>query len=318
MMGEIYQYAELVITYLGPAGSQRVEERGLRLFAIIHELYHEKLDVVIEHVHDNKQQTATIPQQAFPKLPNKVTTEYSKEDWRWLLGVVFGDWTQRLWILQEQLLNRCIVALRGPELLNWETITLIPCLFQIHVLPELLTVTDWHNVSTVPWADLISVTYYLTTLCAKRRSSASAGRGLGSGYKPTTTLLYNIFAYANLLKCFDPRDRIYALLGLSSDARSLGIIPDYSESCTLDTIFRVLIEKSLDLMALTLACIGNDLSRPRAASWAYQGLRPNEHSPFYKRVTMYRPHPKTHHQLVGHIVSEVFKPTRTAICNAVY
>jgi len=45
------------------------------------------------------------------------------------------EWTSRLWIIQEQLLNAETLILRGSQLLRWEVVAFITVLFSLDLLP---------------------------------------------------------------------------------------------------------------------------------------------------------------------------------------
>jgi hypothetical protein len=56
---------------------------------------------------------------------------------RWLLQVAYGEWVRRLWIVQEQLLNRELVMLHGFSLFSWDVAADIPLPFAVQLLPKL-------------------------------------------------------------------------------------------------------------------------------------------------------------------------------------
>jgi len=69
------------------------------------------------------------------------TSSYDEEKyviwgWRWLLHVAYGEWTQRLWIVQEQCLNREVVMLHGTNLLSWDAVTTLALMFSLSLLPR--------------------------------------------------------------------------------------------------------------------------------------------------------------------------------------
>ncbi len=51
--------------------------------------------------------------------------------------MAYGDWTQRLWIVQEQCLNRELVMLHGITLLSWDAVATLPFMFGLELLPRL-------------------------------------------------------------------------------------------------------------------------------------------------------------------------------------
>jgi hypothetical protein len=90
------------------------------------------------------------------------------------------------------------------------------------------------------------------------------------------SLLSNL-CYYEQLQCRDPRDRIFALLAISSDAKTdLGITPNYEEPAS-HTFWRVSIsileKKSGGLNLLAVACQLENFSDPDCPSWSLKTLR---------------------------------------------
>ncbi len=142
-MGEIYRNAARVITYLGPSFLDKDEEK--RGIALLHRLYvHFSADY--DPIYKARGlRTAYHMKSKFPvvNLPKELQEESDELDhqkcvyqgWRWLIRVVYGEWTTRLWIVQERLLNEENVMLHGQSLLPWEAPTSIIILFGLGLLP---------------------------------------------------------------------------------------------------------------------------------------------------------------------------------------
>jgi len=97
------------------------------------------------------------------------------------------------------------------------------------------------------------------------------------------------------LKCRDPRDRIYALLAISSDTTQLSIKPDYSAS--ISEVFRMvtiyILRQASDLQVLRFACYWDNTTESAHPSWVLNGPRDQ-----HLTTTMgfhsggYTPHPR--------------------------
>lgn len=91
---------------------------------------------------------------------------------------------------------------------------------------------------------------------------------------PLISLLKHAFSLGNVLKCTDPRDRVYGLLGFASDASAHHISLDYSKTCLqvyLDTAV-ALIKKDISIMTLHNTCSEDRLVG--LPSWAPDWSRP--------------------------------------------
>jgi hypothetical protein len=96
------------------------------------------------------------------------------------------------------------------------------------------------------------------------------------GTLPLASLLKGTYIFRKGLEASDPRDRIFALLGMSADAADLRIVPDYSKSKTqvYTEVAMALIEQTgLEVLAWCnfRASPGEDCQLP---SWAPDWSRP--------------------------------------------
>jgi hypothetical protein len=144
LMGEKYREAARVITYLGPAVLDEGEEK--RGIALLQQLYvHFSADYdPIYKARSMRKAYDMIPTFPVVNLPNELQEESHEfndqksvfQGWRWLIRVAYGEWTTRLWLVQEQLLNKKVVMLHGQSLLPWEALTSIIVLFGLDLLPR--------------------------------------------------------------------------------------------------------------------------------------------------------------------------------------
>ena len=229
MMGDIYRHAERVITYLGPAAADEDEEkRGVELLNRLHAHFTPNYDFIFRA---NGMSSAWFQ---YPNLPvvtlpedlrdkaNYNEANYAAFEWRWLLHVAYGEWTRRLWIVQEQCLNRDVVMLHGTTLLSWDAVATLPLLFSLELLPK--PYANLYERRNLSGADLTLIeidksVYHIWHARKLQRQTQKA--------KPVHDLLLNMDLHQSL-QCWDLRDRIYALLAISKDADILGIVPNYS------------------------------------------------------------------------------------------
>jgi hypothetical protein len=182
-----------------------------------------------------------------------------------------------LWIVQEQLLNADTVILRGSHLLSWDALALLCALFLKRTLPlELFEAQFAKRLSPLvtvgagPHHFLSDVVYIW-----KDRQSHFPSKPRLQMVKSTSTLFSNMVMYQSRA-CREPRDRVFALLGISVDATRLGIIPDYTvaESLLLrDVSIRILSKARNPKVLLYASCMWDNLSRPELPSWAISHRR---------------------------------------------
>lgn len=111
MMGEIYQNADRVITYLGAAVDSQQEERGLNLLKRLDAYYRDDY-IKFHSCQGPHEANLKVCSGEIKGLPQKLAElgienqeKVSGYDWLWLYEVCLGEWTQRLWMVQEQLVR---------------------------------------------------------------------------------------------------------------------------------------------------------------------------------------------------------------------
>jgi hypothetical protein len=190
--------------------------------------------------------------------------------WTWLAELALGQWTQRLWIVQEQLLNSEVVMLRGPSLLPWNAVTIIPALFYLDFLPYQHLERYWAGRAVADSVRVWDIVHAIFHLWCLRTIAA-----VGTSGAPKLSLRQNLSRYT-YLQCEDPRDRVLALLSVSADSDSLGIVPDYSQPVSefFHHVSVAILRRSRDLYFLSLVSRLDNLSEPCCASWALNVPRP--------------------------------------------
>ncbi|EXJ76532.1 uncharacterized protein A1O5_01040 [Cladophialophora psammophila CBS 110553] len=305
MMNQIYTQSRRVITYLGPAELEVKENGGIRLLDTVcktvpegtWQQMHESgsLQQIQDQVFDGSIKFKRLPSNLELRVDrsyyeSEISERYAEQGWEWLVRVAYGEWTQRLWIVQEQLLNKEIITLRGHRLIDWDAITAIPILFAISHLPQEYRDMGRRNLEgKVPWDEVEKTMYGI-------RWDRHARLVTETSYT-WSSLFHNLQWYQSLL-CGDARDRVYAILAISKDAKRLDLKPDYSPLNTADMLSRKLSirvlenARNLELISFAFSWRPPNSTLP---SWCFTLDRPaNLTTPDLLPLEVYTPHPKQH------------------------
>lgn len=218
-MAEIFRRAHRVVAWLGPP-----QDDSSYAVKILSDLSSKVIVDWVQH-----KLTAT-------------TLFGSGKDWSDLTKVLpYGDkealaiyhlfkrsWFERLWIWQE-VWSKCddIVLLRGFDAIDWESFrTAVYCIYYKE-FPQSIH----HPVETLPesvWLLLSELKHTIFQLCKE----------------PFNRSLEDLIYQTQASKCSDPRDRVYALLGLLPSGSSGEIKPDYSQ--TISQVYRDAVTKQLE------------------------------------------------------------------------
>ena len=294
LMGDIFRKAAGVITYLGPSSKDEEEQSGMRLLARLNAHFQDAYDK-LSSCHLFSDAYELVNSGEINSLPQNLIhsdLQEDKESWSWLFRVCFGEWIQRLWIVQEQLLNRNIDMLRGCHILSWDSVVGIIILSHLGLLPQnLLDTLLEQPIRQMDRDGLLSISVFRLWLRRKRIVEDRA--------RPQIWSLHDNMIWCSALKCRDPRDRIYALLAISHDAETLGIVPDYSESNTSSALAIWLSQRFFqaddDLNKLTSACCWRlPESARETPSWAMEVARPETLFTFRQTFSKdsFSPHPR--------------------------
>jgi hypothetical protein len=207
MMADIYRNSWQVISYLGP--SKQSDAEGLELLEHIHQQYHPLYNG--PELHEHWTQCTTLWRD-----PERIP-----EHWRFngaapksaslsAIDIIKGPWMRRLWMAQETCINRKseVQMLRGERLLSWSMVAGPIMLSSMNVLPS--------------WS--LGREIEIVLLCWMLRSSHR-----GTMHWDLLELMGGL---VHVLECKDPRDQVFALLGLATDAEELGTEADYTRSFT--------------------------------------------------------------------------------------
>jgi hypothetical protein len=130
LIGQIFRNATRVITYVSLAAtSQEIKKERIQLLERLFRHFEPTCDLLFRYadLHYAFARRANLPVRTL--LDAVQDDEQAQPLWEWLAELAFGNWTTRPWIVQEQLLNSEITVLRGPRLLCWDVVAVIPALF---------------------------------------------------------------------------------------------------------------------------------------------------------------------------------------------
>ena len=130
--------------------------------------------------------------------------------WEAIMALLRRPWWNRTWIVQEATCPVQTTLFCGSEHAEWEHVFGTARLMAaLDMFPEV----DFHiNVTLAPFIRL-------STIKTARRDKISAGLELTELVTLTSSMV-----------CRDPRDRIYALVGIASDIAPGSLVPDYCKS----------------------------------------------------------------------------------------
>jgi hypothetical protein len=131
-------------------------------------------------------------------------------------------WWKRVWIVQEVALASKVTVVCGAEEIPWEAIKKrlrTTGMMGLRSLEEARPLLVFQGTIVTHRFHFPDAEYqYLHGLQTDRKAGA-----------PSLNI-YNLAYQFRNFDCSDPRDRIYAFLGLASDIRSVDLIPDYNSS----------------------------------------------------------------------------------------
>ena len=217
-MAEIYRRAQCVVAWLGPT-----QDDSSYAVKILSDL---SSKVIVNWVQHNMIATTQNGSDNDWSDLNKVLPYGNKEALA-IYHLFKRSWFERLWIWQEVWsLCDATVLVCGFDAIDWESFrTAVYCIYYKE-LPQSIH----RPVETLPesvWLLLSELKHKTFQLCKN----------------PYNRSLEDIIYQTQASKCSDPRDRVYAMLGLSPQADSIPIKPDYSHS--ISHVYRDAVTKQL-------------------------------------------------------------------------
>lgn len=304
-MSQIYTHARRVITYLGPGWRESDEERGMRLLKRITgnipddtwQRVHDagSIEELRDRMDDGRIRFEPLPSDLYlasdeSYYEDEISKRYRKQGWKWLIHVAYGEWNQRLWIVQEQILNKEIIMLRGHRLIDWNAVAVIPILFGAEYLPWQILDTSRRKSreNSVSVAEVERTMYGIWWERYAR---------LEPGTDYTWSGLLDNLEWYRPLRCADLRDRVYAILAISLDTQTLGLEPNYSADNTIDALSQQLSVRLLQSADSLVEVLSYAISwrRPNSKlpSWCLPIDRPaGKDSAEILSPNLYEPHPE--------------------------
>jgi hypothetical protein len=281
LMGDIYRNAKQVITYLGPHASDiNLENRALDLLHRISHHFKPNIPYFGSPTDLNNLDADELTELPVSEMPHDISDE--DPAWPVLIDIVYSAWLRRLWMVQENILCPEAVMLRGTLELEWISVAYIVVLFHLNLLPTRILDKEWTRLGLKGSYRTAGMSMLLTwgQRWAHVHNQDNNVR--------LDTLSTNL-NYFQLLDCKDPRDRVYALLGVSAGVNDLNIIPNYEVSpqeLYLYISTRIyLIHQNLSLLhVITGNEVGHDIDN--LPSWCYKGTSNVEYA-----VASHEPYP---------------------------
>ena len=230
-MRQIYARALLVTTWLGPAADnsdvamrwiQRYGEWALKLDI------GSRPELQLRHLLEivDLRGRASVDQQ-IQTFVEDLKVHLSQEGAEQLLRITALDllfkrpYWSRVWVVQELVSASKVLFVCGTQTVTEEVLHHSLRLLRNFRRYEILKVGQDTSPSEHQRASLVSIDNHDPIALLKFRRARAAGPF------PLVYLLRNLRSFG----ATDPRDKIFALLGVASDARALGLSPDYRKSC---------------------------------------------------------------------------------------
>lgn len=253
-MSEVCKLAQRVIVWLGPENN----DSTAALSFIKH-----PLDVEVRPAHALSTDFAWWSAAELATLESGIRTQATVPTWKAVIHLLERAWWSRTWVVQESFLGQELIFMCGHEIATWL------------VLWNLVENLWAHShVSSTSYLTLALLNYQWTsriipngTSLLTKSSSARTILWLRHAQRQSSRDLLQALYHLRHTQASDPRDKVYGLLGLASDAKLIVSCPDYSltyEEVYTD-LFKTMTSVRGDLDWLTLAnSTGNDSIFP---SW---------------------------------------------------
>ncbi|KAF2117512.1 heterokaryon incompatibility protein-domain-containing protein [Lophiotrema nucula] len=205
-MGNIYRTALVVLAWLGPAADD--SELALKSLGYVGRSCLDMPDgPAIQERHDFFSRVLPMgedkPENTFPTEP--------------AVALFNRPWWSRIWVIQEVVLSRNVHIMCGNSSTEFSVVSsAFTALFELPLLNAQCQNTLSHRIE--PLAPIHR--------CQPRLIDAAIGIGQGTQSLTMTMLRATSFGAT------DPRDHIYALLGMISDVEELGLVVDYTKPCS--------------------------------------------------------------------------------------
>ncbi|KAF5700747.1 heterokaryon incompatibility 6 OR allele [Fusarium mundagurra] len=251
-MKDIYEGAGRVIVWLGGESSNG---RGLRFLNYHYRQVIELVESVTANNPDDTSDPEALTKYACEMLAQEIANDVRDstfiENWNGVRELVFSPWWSRCWVAQELIVSRAAALVLGRETIGWDKFRvafmivegIIRAIFQKlaarNALPEGDELRDLRSILGHMNLD------HIKFLIQRQKEWAD---GISDKLTP-------LLSHSRVCKSSDPRDRIYAFLGLADP--SYNIVPVYDRANTIEdtlchTAKRVILkDHRLDILSLS-------------------------------------------------------------------
>ena len=265
LMRQIYQSAWKTIVWLG-----HFDSASRNAMPLIEKLHRSKAK------YENAQESRVFHQMSVEerKAYDIPTTSSSWNEFQALNTFMSTGWFSRVWIIQELAVSREL------EMIGLDIIATDDHYFEM----------SWKDFSsTIRFADALGMPMWVHGESAFRMATLNIARSCIQQQRPPSLL--ELLTVTRGLAATDPRDKIYALLGIATGAGS-DIVPDYTvsvEELYMDLTRRLLCAKTdefyLDILNVprqTKISLASETTR-RLPSWVpdWRAKVTGEHHPFF-------------------------------------
>jgi hypothetical protein len=207
LMGEIFENASSVTTFISPEEPDDAAVKLMNKFCTFN------MENPVSQTY-----SSTILEQHFGTLPPE-----NDAVWDSICSLMHREWVMRVWLFQENLLNKTTHLQCGPKLISWNTLTMFGFLVKFH--PTLPLGPIWTRIlrgdvfgdSKESLLVHIERLAYLADTRAKMR------------YNECVCLFF-LLRETLTLRASNPKDKIYALLGIAKERHGYVVMPDYSRT----------------------------------------------------------------------------------------
>ena len=258
-MGDIYGKATQVIAWLGKADADSTY--ALESVAAICKSknfcnYNEIYSIASLSESQDISQTEEIQQFRFErKMQNLLRDHDFAKVTQALRRVMQRKWWSRLWVIQEIALSKLALIKCGSASISWLDHQIF-----LDVLYWLKKCNNTHRMSRS--------LYSILNRCL---IMSNCWRIIKAGKRPSLFTILEEIGCSVSLEVSDPRDKVYAVLGLPNDNEQLGIKPDYSLSCAklyLQVTVALLQSQGLVVLSYAIPVGPPGQLRKDLSSWA--------------------------------------------------
>ncbi|KAK1010737.1 hypothetical protein B0A54_01176 [Friedmanniomyces endolithicus] len=218
MMGEIYRSARKVVVWLGEHYDD--SKAGMQLA--------DQLRNILRYRHFDDLRFCDLDAYGLPGRGHK--------KWKALAAVLRRPWFWRTWVVQEVVLNPNVEIVLGANMLTWEDLEGIVALLE-GPIPKIWQVDQVFSIAELPFSRINRIRLRHRRLITSPTTPALPSTTFTTAWteEPRILLeddqaddpeLLDLLLMSRGLGTTDPRDKVYALLGLGKH----DIVPDYQTS----------------------------------------------------------------------------------------